>query len=258
MDDYNARPATSMRGRCESPPICRIHFLFRLAFTSVMLLWLAPASSDVVVAHLLPPFRAEVLTLDDNISIISLDLSRESSSSTIRLRANLRRPIYINRSVVYPRGWLPNTEGGYQVNFNTYGVLQSPLILLIVVLSWPHRSVSELVVRFGLALFFLAVLIGIDAPFELVGNFQHEVLLDVDPQGFHGIFIWDRFLEGGGNCALALAMAALAIVLPVRSTRSSSAQRRSDRTPGASTCAVVDAQTNPSSEHPSNQGPLQP
>ncbi len=59
----------------------------------------------------------------------------------------------------------------------------------------------------------MAVLIGIYAPLELVGNFQHVVRNQIDPNGFIPIFAWDKFLEGGGNSTLALVFAAIAIAL---------------------------------------------
>jgi hypothetical protein len=151
--------------------------------------------------------------LDDNISILGLDFAQDGPNSTVRLRANLVRPIYVGQKVVFPLGWDPRPRGWYQVYLNTRGVLEGSIVLLIVVLSWPHRSMRELSLRVVVALTFMVVLIAIDAPMELIGNFQHEVLLDIDPHGFQPMFVWDRFLEGGGNFVLALAFAALAIVL---------------------------------------------
>lgn len=55
-------------------------------------------------------------------------------------------------------------------------------------------------------------LIAIDAPLELLGNFQQAVIRQVDPNIVRPLFMWDKFLEGGGNSMLALAFAALAIV----------------------------------------------
>jgi hypothetical protein len=190
-----------------------LRVLARLLLVSLAILSLARIVSVEAVALLLPVIKAEVTALDDNVSIFSLDLSQDGPSNTVRLRANLLRPIYIHNSVVYPLGFRPHTEGWYQVNLNTRGVLQSSLLLLIIVLSWPQRSMRDLPRRLAVALPFIAILIAIDAPLELLGNLHQVVLHDVDPQGFHAMFAWDKFLEGGGNCALALAFAALAIVL---------------------------------------------
>lgn len=127
------------------------------------------------------------------------------------MRANLWRPVHIKQFVVYPLGSNGRPEGWYQVHLTTGGVLQSSLLFLIVVLSWPHRSIGEFAIRLGLALPFMAVLLAVDAPLQLLGNFHHVVLLDVEPHPLQPLFIWDKFLEGGGNWVLALALAALAI-----------------------------------------------
>jgi hypothetical protein len=178
---------------------------------SVAVLLLAQAFSVRLVERLLPAFRAEIYALENNISIAGLDVVQDGPSTRVRMRANLWRPVYINRSVVYPLGSYGRPEGWYQVHLNTGGVLQASLLFLIVVLSWPHRSIGEFARRLALAIPLVAALLAVDAPLELLGNFHHVVLLDMDPPPLEPLFIWDKFLEGGGNCVLALASAALAI-----------------------------------------------
>jgi hypothetical protein len=192
------------------PPGHPLRFLARLALITLAVLWLAHAGSVATVDLLLPAIRAEVTALDDNLSIDSLEQVQDGPNQVVRMRGNLRRPIFLGGRAIYPHGWLPHTAGGYQVYLNTIGVLEAPAILLILVLSWPHRTSGELLMRAALAAPLLLVLLALDSPAELVGNFQHTVLLPVD--GFSALFAWDRVLEGGGNCALALAFAGLAIV----------------------------------------------
>jgi hypothetical protein len=93
-------------------------------------------------------------------------------------------------------GWKPRTPG-YEIVLNARGVIESSLLLLIVVLSWPHRRFRDLVARIVLALPLSALLIAIDAPPELLGNFYHALPRNVDPNGFQALFAWDKFLEGG-------------------------------------------------------------
>jgi hypothetical protein len=218
MNNTSAAPVAHTSARSVLLPTRPLRFLARLAIMSLALLWLAQVFSVDLVERMLPAFRAEVVALDDNISIISLDLIQDGPSNAVRMRANLLLPIYTDQGAIYPFGWKGSRQGGYQIYLNTRGVLQSSLILLIVVLSWPHRSRREFAMRLSFALPLTAALIAIDAPLELVGNFQHAVLRDVDPHGFHAIFGWDKFLEGGGNCVLALAFAALAIVSATRAS----------------------------------------
>jgi hypothetical protein len=211
MNIASAAPAAEATVASAPRKLGPIPFLIRLTLISVVVLLLAQAFSVRFVERLLPAFRAEIYALDNNISIASLDVVQDGPGMRVRMRANLWRPVYINRSVVYPLGSNGRPEGWYQVHLNTGGVLQASLLFLIVVLSWPHRSIGEFAVRLGLAIPFVAALLAVDAPLELLGNFHHLVLLDVDPHPLQPLFIWDKFLEGGGNCVLALALSALAI-----------------------------------------------
>jgi len=186
-------------------------FFIRLSLISLALLSIAQIGAAHIVAALLPAIRAEVEALDDNISISSLDLTQDGLSKVVRMQANLVMPVYTQHYVVYPRGWRPHTSGGYQVMLNARSVLESSLILLIAILSWPHRTLRELMARLSIALPLVTLLIGIETPFELLGNFTHAVLRDVDPHAFQASFAWDKFLDGGGNFVFAVAAAALAI-----------------------------------------------
>jgi hypothetical protein len=213
-----------MLGSMVMPPLGRPRkVLARLALSTLAVLWLGHAGSTALVNSLLPLFRAEVMALDDNLSIESLEQIEDGPNRAIRMRANLQRPIRRDDRVIYPLGWLPHTAGIYQVYLNTIGVLQAPAILLIVVLSWPHRSWNELLVRMAVTAPLLLVLLSLDSPAELLGNFRHAVLRPVN--GFSVMFAWARFLEGGGNCALALAFAGSAIALAARGAGSRAAGR---------------------------------
>ena len=56
----------------------------------------------------------------------------------------------------------------------------------------------------------------LDAPLDLLGNFQAIVLHTADPNTTPLLFDWDKFLEGGGSAAIALAFAVIAISLASR------------------------------------------
>jgi hypothetical protein len=192
--------------------------LVRLLLVSLALLGLATLFSHEAVALLLPVIRAEATALDENVSILSLDIVRERSGDTVRMRANLVRPVYYESGVVYPLGWKPHTEGWYQVNLNSTSILQAPLIFLILILSWPQRTSRELIVRMLIAVPVILILIALNTPLELLGNFQREALSQIDPEAVPPLFAWDRFLDGGGSSVLALGFAVITISLGARST----------------------------------------
>jgi hypothetical protein len=206
------------------PPRLRpARLLLRLALVSVAVLWLAKQYSGDVVGQLLPVMRAEIAALDDNVAIGSLQINREHGTETVRMRANNLRPIYFKQYIIFPLGVRPHSNGWYQVDANVRGALLSSVIFLIAMLSWPQRTTRELVLRLLIAVPFLAVLFGLDAPLDLLGNFQATVVHTVDPDTTPLLFKWDRFLQGGGSAAIALAFAVVVISLAARAGRSGAA-----------------------------------
>ncbi|MGO8973541.1 MAG: hypothetical protein ACLQNV_08420 [Steroidobacteraceae bacterium] len=200
-------------------PVNPSRFLIRLALVSMAVLWLAKQYSDDVVGMLLPLMRAEMLALYDNVSIQSLQISRENQTETVRLQANTVRPIYFKKFIVYPLGVRPHTSGWYQVDVNLRGALLSSVIFLIAIMSWPQQGFQELMLRMLIGLPFLAILYAVDAPLDLLGNFERVVMHSVDPDTTPFLFKWGKFLEGGGTAAIAFAFAAVVISLAARSAR---------------------------------------
>jgi hypothetical protein len=185
----------------------------RFTFVAASLLLLANWQSQAIVTLLLPAIEAEIRALDDNIRVESLDLVQDRTGAVVRMRANTVRPIYFRHFIVYPLGLLPNTRGWYQVFANARGVLLAPLIFLIALLSWPQRKLRELLMRSALGLPLLALLFCLDTPLDLLGNFQSIVIHTADRSTTPPLFYWDRFLEGGGSEAIAIAFATIAIAL---------------------------------------------
>jgi hypothetical protein len=179
--------------------------------------------ADRLVALPLPAFRAEICLIDDNIFVRGLELTRDNSHSVIRLRANLERPMSYGGAVVLPLGWHRHVSGWYQIDLNATAILQAPVVFMILILSWPVRGLRHLVLRLGAALPLLLLLLAADKPLDILGNFQHEVIAQLDQPGVPPLYAWARFLEGGGNCALALGFAYVAILVGnPRANRSSS------------------------------------
>jgi len=206
-------------------PVSPARFLLRLALVSMAVLWLAKQYSANVVELLVPVIRAEILALDDNISIESLQITREQGALTLLLRANTLRTIYFKQFIVFPLGVRPQTNGWYQVHGNVRGALLSSVIFLIVLMSWPQRNIREFILRLLVGLPLLAILFAVDTPLDLLGNFQAAVVHSVDRGTTPFLYTWDRFLQGGGSAAIAFALAAVAISLAVRGARSGSAVR---------------------------------
>jgi hypothetical protein len=200
--------------------------LGRIALVTLVTVWVGCRCSEPIVERLLPAIRAEILALDHNLEVLALDLSTEGPSRTVRLLANLDHPVYLADRAIYPLGWWPySPKGLYRMHITVSSVLQAPVLLCIVILSWPHRSLRERILRLLAAIPLAALLFAVDAPLELVGNFHNIVYLTDAPHATDGYFAWDCFLEGGGRPMLALAVAALAIVAGQALARPSAASR---------------------------------
>jgi hypothetical protein len=187
--------------------------LIRLLLVSIVLLWLAKLFAVETVVALLPIIRNEVTALDGNLSVQSLILARENAGDTVLMHANLLSPMHFRDHIFYPVGWGSHATGWYRVHLNAAAVLQSSLIFLILILSWPQRSMFELAARCLIAAPLLIVLFAADAPLELLGNYQQAVIGGLYPNVSRPLFVWDKFLEGGGSGALALGFAAIAIAI---------------------------------------------
>jgi hypothetical protein len=191
-------------------------FLIRLALIGAPLLWLVSTESAPLVKVLLPAMGAEITAIDDNVSILQLDVVRDGSKSRIRMRADLLRPTYINGYRVVPLASTSSSGGWYQVNLNASAALKSTFILLVVVLSWPAGDRREWIKRVLIAIPLLLLLFAADAPLDLLGNLQDGIAREFDPKGIRPLFTWSTFLEGGGNSVLALALSGVAIALAMR------------------------------------------
>jgi hypothetical protein len=188
-------------------------FLVRLALIGTPLLWLAGTGAATLVKLLLPAIGAEITALDDNVSILQLDVVRDGPKSRIRMRADLLHPLYINGYRVAPLAATSGGGGWYQVNLNVSSALKSPFILLVIVLSWPAHGRREWIKRLLIGIPLLSLLFAVDAPLDLLGNLEDGIAREFDPHGTRLLFTWATFLEGGGNAALALALSGVAIAL---------------------------------------------
>lgn len=180
------------------------------------LLWLASTDAASIVKVLLPAMGAEITAIDDDVSILQLDVVRDSSRGRIRMRADLARPTYINGYLIAPLATKPSSGGWYQVNLSVSAALKSSFILLVVVLSWPARIRREWIKRILIAMPLLVLLFALDAPLDLLGNLEDGIAREFDPNGTRLLFSWATFLEGGGNSVLALALSGVAISLATR------------------------------------------
>jgi hypothetical protein len=188
----------------------------RLVLVTAAVLALSQWRGTAVVSGLLPIVQSELQLIDPNLVVHAVILGPWRGRASLQLQANLRYPWYHGSSVILPLGWPPNPSGWYLVAVSASGVLQSVALFGIVVLAWPATGSREAAARGLLAAPLAALLFALDTPLDVLGNFQQRVLTTVDAQGLAPLFAWARFLEGGGNLALAVGLAGLAVAAAYR------------------------------------------
>jgi hypothetical protein len=185
----------------------------RLLVVGALVLGAAWALPDRLLATLIPAIRAEIRLVQPAIDIVSLQLAQRDGTHSLALRADLAYPVYVGDVAIRPLGWNRSGHGYFEISTSTRGLLLAPAILLIGLLAWPAAGWREMAVRLLVALPMLAVLVALDVPLDLAGTFQHAVIHHAGLDPPLALFAWAQFLEGGGNVAIALAMAVTAIAL---------------------------------------------
>ena len=183
----------------------------RLLVVAIVVLWVAHSFQRALVAPLVPPIRAVVGLIQNNFTILEMDVAHDGPNETLRVRANLARPFSIGATVVYPFGWKPGTEAWMVVNMTLGGVLQYVALMFIAVLAWPVRSLRELAGRVVMTVPLAALLLMLQVPLSILAELWAPLLSDFDPDAFSPLLLWSRFLEGGGGLAIALLLAVITI-----------------------------------------------
>ncbi len=173
-----------------------------------------------LVRPLLPVFGGTVELLAPQFTLDSLDLV-QGQSPTVRLRANLLEPVEFAGHTVLPFGWLGRVpEGGYQVTQSLTGLLQYPVLVMLIVLAWPASTLMVLLLRVALGLPMAAFVLLCEAPMTMVAELWSLVRNQADPGATCYWMIWSRLLMGGGGLLIAGILGATAVMLAQRWPRS--------------------------------------
>jgi hypothetical protein len=196
-------------GERQQPPPLRV--IAGLAAAAAVALFLANLWSATIVGALLPAVEAEIRVLDPDLNIGAMEMMQDGTQDLVTLRADVSRPTLLAGRVVTPLGFDGGRSGWFRVRLSARGVLQAPLIFLVLLLGWPVSSPSHAIRRCLLGLPLLALLLAVDAPLDLLANLWEVAVHHVDPNAQVSLFAWAKFMEGGGSAALALAFAVVAI-----------------------------------------------
>ncbi|MEJ0039690.1 MAG: hypothetical protein WDO68_27205 [Gammaproteobacteria bacterium] len=200
----------------------------RIAIVALAVLWAGQRFDRTLVEWMLPALRASTEFLAYDFKFVGIDVVHDGLGDTLRVQANLTRPIDIAGRTVYPLGWGSRTPGWTLLNFTLGGLLQYAALLLIVVIAWPARSAKELLLRAGITVPLLAFLLLIQIPPTILAELWFPIHADTDANAFWPLLAWSRFLMGGGGFAIALALAIAAIGIAAGSEAAGLSQGKSE------------------------------
>ncbi len=189
-----------------------LELVARIALVATVLLWLANHYAEGIVRPLIPAFQHAIDMLDNDFVVLGMDISSETGNRTLRVKADLARPIQVAGKWIAPMNSDPRTAGWMQVDLTLGGIMQYSILLLIVVLAWPAANLREFSMRVGMALPMVAMLL-INVPSDILANLWFPIHDDYDAEAFWPQLAWSRFMMGGGGQVLALLMGAAAIGL---------------------------------------------
>jgi len=195
------------------PPLRSL--LLRFVLAGGLVLGIGGTWATAIIAPMVPLLGRAVSAATADFTISGVSLDRHGEQPNVVFRANLRHVELVGGHFVYPLGAEADPAGWYQITLTTGGILQYPLLLLIVVLAWP-ASMAGVALRGLLAAPLAAVLILLHVTVTVLAELWFPIHDDIVPGEFWPLLACSRLLMGGGGLVLALAMAMLAIGLAFR------------------------------------------
>lgn len=185
----------------------------RLLVATLLCGGLAYACRLQIATAAVPAIRSAVALIAKDFQVLGLEVSRDDAKESLRLRASLAHPVRVAGVTLYPFGSQSSTSGWMEVRLTLGGMLSHALLLVIVAVAWPFRTVAEFAARMATAIVSAAMLLLINA----CSTFHAELsnlIVDSHAAGAVSLALaWSRFLMGGGGFAIAIALAVFAIAL---------------------------------------------
>jgi hypothetical protein len=186
----------------------------RLALVATALLWLANHYATSIVQPFVPAIQNGLTSLAADFRILGTEIYLEDGIRTLRIRADLARPTVIAGNVLTPINPGSTIIGWMDIRLTLGGLMQYPLLLLIVVLAWPAQSMREMLARLALTLPLAALLFGLTISVTIMAELWFPIHGQYAPGEHWPLLTLSRLLMGGGGQALALTLAVIAINLP--------------------------------------------
>lgn len=183
-----------------------LELALRLALAGALTFTIVSLWGRVVVEALLPVLRAFIPLLDDQYSLLGLDIATVGPDTALRLRVNLAKPILIGTQMT-----LPAAEGWLQATTTVGTVVQAPALALTLLLAWPLAGLKEAAWRALGGILAVGALFLSDAPLVLWAYLWDMHVSAFDPERFSPLLVWQHFLQGGGRLALGTGLAVIVL-----------------------------------------------
>jgi hypothetical protein len=200
-----------------------LKLIARLLVVSALVLWVAHQYQRAIVEPLLPLVGATFTAVQDTFVLQSLDIADDGPNQSLRLRANLAKPIDVNGRMFYPIGWGTNEQGGYQITLTVGGAMEYSLMTLIVVLAWPFAHWQALLKRIVIALPLMLGLLLLNTTITFPAELWNPIHDEWVPDITWPLLVASKVLMGGGGLMLGLLCGALAIAMSMRTAAALSA-----------------------------------
>jgi len=178
--------------------------LWRLVLITGVLGLLALRFGEPLAQILLPIFRMEIAWLGDPFFIDRLYVDRDGPDKVIRIEIGLAHRLVVNGHDVDP-----DPRGRANASTLIWHVTLPAILVIAVAQSFPARTRASYAWR-TLALVPAVLLLWIiDVPLILLASLWGLVFHLLDPHRFSLLSTWARFLQGGGELAVAITLGML-------------------------------------------------
>jgi hypothetical protein len=183
----------------------------RVALVATLLTWAADHYATAIVRPLVPAIRDTITLLDRDFQVFGVDVYMEAGVRTLRVRADLAHPVVVGKNLFTPINTSATPGGWIDVRLTLGGLLQYPLLLLIVVMGWPARSMREMPVRLALAMPVMLALFALTVSVTTLAELWFVLRAGLATDEHWPLLLFSRFLMGGGGQALALTCGLIVI-----------------------------------------------
>jgi len=171
--------------------------------TLVVLVGLAQIAQPLLVAALIPPWRAVIETLEPDFRVVELRAPAMQAEPLIELVVTPARTIIVGTRAIVPEG-----SERAAAAMSRGAAWLALTVFLVTLIAWPvSRPAREWPLRIVLGLPLLAALLLVDVPISLLGPLR-SLIAGIGPGDSDAWIVGSRFLRGGGRTLVATAGAA--------------------------------------------------